>query len=33
MAVEVAGWDNVAYSSLTVFEVMTINGWSKAMYR
>lgn len=32
-AVNVAGFDNVALSMLTVFQTITLNGWSFAMYR
>lgn len=32
-ALTIAGWDNVGLSLMSVFQIMTLNGWSIAMYR
>lgn len=31
--VNVAGFDNVGFSFLTVFQCMTLSGWTYVMYR
>lgn len=31
--VQIAGYDNVAVSMLSVFQCMTLNGWVNSMYR
>lgn len=32
-AQDIAGFDNVAFAMLSVFQSMTLNGWSFSMYR